>query len=57
MLYLVNTKTNEIVRDSSGEIIYFPTNNAACDYAGKLKIPCWVESKFYNPASKTRLQF
>lgn len=49
MLYLVNTKTQEIICDAAGNIVLFPTNNAACAYAGALKIPCWIESQIYNP--------
>lgn len=51
MLFLVNTKTNQIIKTDKGEVIYFNTNNEACEYAGKLKIPCWVECTYYNPAS------
>jgi hypothetical protein len=54
MLYLVNTKTHEIIRDASGAVIVFSTNNAACNYAGTLGIPCWVESQVYNPGLNRR---
>lgn len=49
MLYLVNTKTNEIIKDSNGVTLLFSTNNEACEYAGSIKTSCWIESEFYNP--------
>ena len=49
MLYLVNTKTNEIIKDSNGVALLFSTNNEACKYAGSIKTSCWIESEFYNP--------
>lgn len=48
MLYLVNTETKEIIKDSNG-ITLFSTNNEACNYAGSIKTSCWIESEFYNP--------
>jgi hypothetical protein len=54
MLYLVNTKTREIIRNDDGSVKLFSTNNAACNYAGALGIPCWVESQVYNPGLNRR---
>ena len=54
MLYLVNTKTREVIKDETGAVVLFNTNNEACGYAGALKIPCWIESEIYNPAAKNR---
>ena len=54
MLFLVNIKTKEIIRNDDGSVKLFKTNNEACIYAGTLKISCWVENEISIPKSKYR---